>query len=187
MNTAQKMSDLKAALAAREMELRRQTVAAMKLRLIAERDRRIITKHLSLPRQNMSPATSPSTRTILLVSADTELRSVARSFLEHVGFNVVICADASRVEHTFAACRADLVIIDNSGPVDPALPLARTISRIGQDLHIIVLRGPGTSEEASDCRKRGWAVLPKPCVLPSLLEMIQRAFDSEQEFNSAAH
>jgi CheY-like chemotaxis protein len=117
---------------------------------------------------------------ILLVSADEELRSLMRSFLEHAGFDVAICGDAARSADAFSTgLEPDLLVVDLHmlGTCGLELALSATARRPG--LLVVALLGPDARADlVRSVEERGWRFLVKPFQVPELLGMVSSAVDS---------
>jgi CheY-like chemotaxis protein len=117
---------------------------------------------------------------ILLVSADEKLRSLMRSFLEHAGFEVVICGDAARSADALSTgLETDLLVVDLHllGTCGLELALSATARRPG--LLVVALLGPDAGTDlVRSLEQRGWRFLVKPFQVPDLLGMVSSAVDS---------
>jgi len=119
--------------------------------------------------------TSPfSTQTILLVDDDPDIRTLARTFLEHIGFRVLSSADPDRAAQIFlASSRVDLLITDQNMPGRSGMELARQLTTLCPELPVLMISGaalePGMSEQFA---QPGWSFLPKPFALPALLDAV---------------
>jgi DNA-binding NtrC family response regulator len=164
---------------AREIELRREIVAAMRLRLTVRQQNVISLRSVTAPPPVRAEQSRVSAKTILLVSDDAAWRSVIRSFLEHVGFKVASCADADRAEQTFCSCGVDLAVIDMPGAADAGMSLARRLSLVRPGLQVIIVGERAQPSMEEPVEEQGWKYLMKPFPMPALLGMIQRNFDKK--------
>lgn len=119
-------------------------------------------------------STAPSNHTILLVDDDPDIRALARTFLEHIGFRVLSSADPDRAAQIFlASSRVDLLITDQNMPGRSGMELAKQLTTLQPDLPVLMISGaalePGMSEQFT---QPGWKFLPKPFALPALLDAV---------------
>jgi CheY-like chemotaxis protein len=134
-----------------------------------------------------SPAEGNRSRTekrILLVSADSNLRSLMRSFLEHADFDVVNCADASRAAQACATgLEPDLLLVDLHLLGQSGLDLALSLCADRAGLPVVALYGADTDAELiSLARQRRWRVLMKPFLVTDLLTKVCSALDSARDY-----
>lgn len=129
----------------------------------------------ALPRQFQEDASSSlANQTILLVDDDPDIRALARTFLEHIGFRVLSSADPDRAAQIFlASSRVDLLITDQNMPGRSGMELARQLTTLQPDLPVLMISGaalePGMSDQFT---QPGWKFLPKPFALPALLDAV---------------
>jgi len=136
-------------------------------------------------------ASSASSKSVLIVSADDYLRSTMRSFLEHVGLTALACIDVRRAAHIFFGGSAvDLLLVDAHTLGADGVALAGQCSGGRPNLPVIVLSGPGP-KPGSDAAGtldaepgfselgpfRAWRMLRKPILLPVLLGIIRKALE----------
>lgn len=115
-------------------------------------------------------------RTILVVSHETELRSLLRSYLEHVGFGVASCGDVWRALQAIDA-GVDLLLVDLQTLADMPAAADELATRCAA-LPVIALFMPGSPEaDRRQFQERGWMLLPKPILLPQLLGSVHRVFE----------
>jgi DNA-binding NtrC family response regulator len=134
-----------------------------------------------------SRATQPeverqTAKRILLVSADSNLRRLLRSFLEHAGFDVVCCADVD--QGTLACAKGpgpDLLLVDLDSLGEPAREMALSMAARRAGLLVVALHGDDSGPElCRSAQKRGWKLVLKPFLVPHLLGVICSALDSER-------
>jgi len=121
--------------------------------------------------------TSPfSNQTILLVDDDPDIRALARTFLEHIGFRVLSSENPDRAAQIFlASSRVDLLITDQNMPGRSGMELAKQLTTLCPELPVLMISGaalePGMSEQFT---QPGWSFLPKPFALPALLDAVHK-------------
>jgi two-component system, OmpR family, phosphate regulon response regulator OmpR len=86
-------------------------------------------------------ARSPAT--ILIVDDDVRTRTLLRSYLEEMGFSAIVAEDGSRLEHTLATRKVDLLVLDLMLPGEDGLSLCRRIRGEGMEVPIIMLTAKG--------------------------------------------
>src|SRR5260370_14670326 len=80
---------------------------------------------------------------ILVVEDDSEIRSLARTFLEHEGFHVYTSGDAERAAQIFhRAPHIDLLITDYYLPRRSGMDLAIGLKSLRLTLPILFISGP---------------------------------------------
>src|SRR5467141_5170794 len=84
-------------------------------------------------------------RTVLVVDDEPKIVQLARDYLEHAGFAVVLAHDGRAALATARAEKPDLVVLDLGLPVLDGLDVARTL-RGESNVPIVMLTGP--SEES---------------------------------------
>ena len=132
---------------------------------------------ISLPvRTGSGPLAERARKTILLVSDESDLRALLRSFLEHVGFAVVSCGDLARAMQAMEA-GVDLMLIDLQTLAESPWAITE-LTDYCEGVHVIALYAAATSETLRrECLECGWRLLPKPILLPQLLGSVHSAFD----------
>jgi DNA-binding NarL/FixJ family response regulator len=130
------------------------------------------------------PGRPPKGKRILIVSADSNLRSLMRSFLEHAGFNVASCADVSRGTRAFRTVpEPELLLVDLHLLGRPGFDLALSLSADRPGLLVVALYGADTDAEvAASARRQRWMLLIKPFLVTDLLTTICSALDSGREY-----
>jgi len=81
--------------------------------------------------------------TILIVDDDVRTRTLLRSYLEEMGFSAIVAEDGSRLEHTMATRKVDLLVLDLMLPGEDGLSLCRRIRGAGIEVPIIMLTAKG--------------------------------------------
>jgi DNA-binding response OmpR family regulator len=84
-----------------------------------------------------------SPATILVVDDDVRTRTLLRSYLEEMGFSAIFAEDGSRLEHTLATRKVDLLVLDLMLPGEDGLSLCRRIRGNGMGVPIIMLTAKG--------------------------------------------
>ncbi len=101
-----------------------------------------------------------------------------RAYLEHVGYNVLSCAEPGQAfPKFFRVASISLVLIDMHALGAPAATLlANQLTESRADLPVILIAGPTAEQDILlQVEQRGWKCLNKPLLLPELLEVIHRA------------
>jgi two-component system, chemotaxis family, chemotaxis protein CheY len=132
-----------------------------------------------MPLNSDVPPVSPH-GTILLVDDDSDVRSLARTFLVHEGYRVFTSGDAERATHVFrSASEIDLLIVDLYLPERSGMELAMDLKALRQDLPILMISGgfldPALRDQLQD---QGWRFLAKPFSLPELLATVHLILDA---------
>ncbi|HWZ52465.1 MAG TPA: response regulator [Granulicella sp.] len=125
------------------------------------------------PLEHVSPFSST---TILLVDDDPDIRVLTRTFLEHIGFRVLVSGDADRAAQIFlSAPHISLLIADQNMPRRSGMDLAVQLKALRPDLPVLMISG-GAIENApkSLFTQPGWCFLPKPFSLPALLDTVHQ-------------
>jgi len=81
--------------------------------------------------------------TILIVDDDVRTRTLLRSYLEEMGFSAIVAEDGSRLVHTLATRKVDLLVLDLMLPGEDGLSLCRRIRGEGMEVPIIMLTAKG--------------------------------------------
>jgi len=133
---------------------------------------------IGVPPGGLETGGDSALETVLFVSSDGYFRSMMRAYLEHVGYNVLSCAEPGQaLPRFFRVAEIGLVLIDMDalGAAAASL-LADQLTESRADLPVILIVGPGASDDTlSQIEQRGWRFQIKPLLLPELLEMIHCA------------
>jgi two-component system phosphate regulon response regulator OmpR len=81
--------------------------------------------------------------TILVVEDDSRTRTLLRSYLEQMGFRVIVVPDGGPVEALLEKQRVDLLVLDLMLPGEDGLSLCRRIRAKGRELPIIMVTARG--------------------------------------------
>jgi len=76
--------------------------------------------------------------TVLVVDDERQIAQIARDYLEHAGFTVVVAADGAKALDLARSRRPDLIVLDLALPVIDGLDVARLLRR-ESDVPIIML------------------------------------------------
>ena len=76
--------------------------------------------------------------TVLVVDDERRIAQIARDYLEHAGFTVVVAADGAKALDLARSRRPDLIVLDLALPVIDGLDVARVLRR-ESDVPIIML------------------------------------------------
>jgi DNA-binding response OmpR family regulator len=135
------------------------------------------------PQGGMEIGGDSAFETVLFVSSDDYFRSMMRAYLEHVGYNVLSCAEPGQaLPRFFRGAGIHLALIDMHalGPA-AAILLASQLTESRADLPVILIAGPDAEKEILlQIEQKGWKCLTKPLLLPELLEIIHRALGPRQ-------
>lgn len=120
-----------------------------------------------------------SSSTILLVDDDPDIRSLTRTFLQHIGFRVLTAGDADRALHIFhTAPGIDLLIADQNLPhrtasITSGMELALALKSIHPELPVLMISASVLEQRnLGALAQPGWSFLPKPFSLPDLLAAV---------------
>jgi two-component system phosphate regulon response regulator OmpR len=80
---------------------------------------------------------------ILVVEDDLRTRTLLRSYLHEMGFEVVVAPDGGAIEGLLAKQRVDLLVLDLMLPGEDGLSLCRRVRARGWELPIIMLTARG--------------------------------------------
>ncbi len=106
-----------------------------------------------------------------------------RAYLEHVGYNVLSCAESGQaLPKFFRGAGINLVLIDmHALGAAAAVLLAGQLTGSRAGLPVILIAGPNAEHDTLlQVEQRGWKCLTKPLLLPELLEIIHRALAPPQ-------
>jgi DNA-binding NtrC family response regulator len=116
---------------------------------------------------------SPSA--ILLVDDDPDVRSLARTFLEHEGYSVFSSGDAERAVQIFRSVpQIDLLVTDLYMPGRSGMDLGQELKAMRRDLPVLLISGGVVGEQMVKMQQDGWSFLSKPFRLPELLATVHR-------------
>lgn len=122
------LSSGKTSLCARELQLRRETLAAMKLRSMQDRGRSRHSRLDPAVQRADSRACVPPALRVLTVSDYEGLRLSRQLILEQAGFRAESCTSSSRFE-VFAVRKFHIAILCHSVPSDCAIRIAEMLHR----------------------------------------------------------
>lgn len=116
---------------------------------------------------------------ILLIGCDGGLRSLLRAYLEHVGFQVIACADLEAAFRVLAEGRsAQLLLIDSQMLAASSNALRESLAEQKPDLPVFVISGKRmTDGTLSQLKYRLWEPDSQPFRLPDLLGLIQTSLE----------
>jgi two-component system phosphate regulon response regulator OmpR len=80
---------------------------------------------------------------ILVVEDDPRTRALLQSYLQEMGFQVVVAADGEQLETLLAKQKIDLLVLDLMLPGEDGLSLCRRLRGKGLDVPIIMLTAKG--------------------------------------------
>jgi two-component system, OmpR family, alkaline phosphatase synthesis response regulator PhoP len=92
--------------------------------------------------------------TILVVEDERKTADTIRRYLEHAGYDVVVCADGAQGLNEAASRRCDLVVLDLALPALDGIEVCRALRESGRQVPIIML----TARTTEDDRLRGFDV-----------------------------
>jgi CheY-like chemotaxis protein len=136
-----------------------------------------------LPQDGLEIGGDSAYETVLFVSNDDYFRSMMRAYLEHVGYNVLSCAEPGQaLPRLFRGAGFHLALIDmHALGAAAAMLMAGELTESRADLPVILIAGPNAEQEILlQVEQRGWKCLNKPLLLPELLEIIHRALGPRQ-------
>ena len=118
---------------------------------------------------------------ILLVEDKESLRRVLRLTLEHAGYGVTECADASSAAAEIARAPYRLVLTDLRMPGGTGLDVLRAARAADPDVPVIVMTAYGSIDEAVQAMKDGaHDFLQKPVDSNHLILLIRRALEQSR-------
>jgi CheY-like chemotaxis protein len=126
-------------------------------------------------RESGSESTS---KTILLVDDDPDIRSLTRTFLKHEGYHVHSCGDAERAGQIFRglleqSAGIDLLITDFYMPDRTGMDLALELKSFRHDLPVLLISGGFMAiEQLDQLRASNWNFLSKPFAFTDLLAAV---------------
>jgi DNA-binding response OmpR family regulator len=92
--------------------------------------------------------------TILVVEDERKTADTIRRYLEHDGYDVVVCSDGAAALNEAASRRCDLVVLDLALPALDGIEICRALRESGHQVPIIML----TARTTEDDRVRGFDV-----------------------------
>jgi DNA-binding response OmpR family regulator len=92
--------------------------------------------------------------TILVVEDERKTADTIRRYLEHAGYDVVVCPDGAEALNQAASGRCDLVVLDLALPALDGIEVCRALRESGGQVPIIML----TARTTEDDRVRGFDV-----------------------------
>jgi two-component system, chemotaxis family, chemotaxis protein CheY len=118
--------------------------------------------------------------TILVVEDDPDMRSLIRTFLEHIGYRVYTSGNADRATQLFRSSpHIDLLITDLYMPGRSGLQLAHDLKAMREDLPILMISGGYLDPlQTALLKQQGWSFLAKPFLLPDLLSTVNQILKS---------
>jgi len=127
-----------------------------------------------------TPSSDFAPSTILVVEDDPDMRSLIRTFLEHIGYRVFSSGNAERAAQVFSSApHIDLLITDLYMPGRSGLQLARELKSLRNDLPILMISGGHLdAAQTAELQQQGWSFLAKPFVLPDLLATVAQILKS---------
>ena len=125
---------------------------------------------------------------ILLVDDDDDLRRLLRALLEGDGYEVFSCRDATRALKVFASRGdIDLLLTDFQMPQMSGVELSQRISQERPHLPVLILSGEVLPDELrATIAANGWQLIPKPCEIPVLLQIIASRLQAMRTINADA-
>ncbi|MBD3225867.1 MAG: response regulator [Caldithrix sp.] len=122
--------------------------------------------------------------TILVVEDDTEVRELASSFLNTLGYRVLEAANGKKalelVKKNNKAIEIDLVLTDVVMPHMNGEELAESIRKLNPHIKIILTSGYTDSKLIkSGLKEKGFSFLPKPYSIQKMAKRIRKALDDE--------
>ncbi|MGZ3420204.1 MAG: response regulator [Polyangiales bacterium] len=113
---------------------------------------------------------------VLVVDDEAPLLMTLAANLELEGFDVIGAANANDALTELRAGKFDLVLSDIRMPGMNGVDLFRQIKQIAPDLPVVLMTGFAVEELVQDAMREGaYAVLPKPCPMDQVLDVVGRA------------
>ena len=118
-----------------------------------------------------------SSRTILLVDDDPQIRQLGAELLEHLGFRVATAGDASQALEAFHRLEgADLVILDYQLPGMDGYQLFQELRGLDAGVRVLMASGFLSRQEVARLRQSGVrGIIYKPFRLGALQQRIRAA------------
>lgn len=124
----------------------------------------------------MTAPSEPSSRRVLLVDDEENIRIVIGRFLAKHGYHVVTACDGQQALERFDEARPDLVLVDLCMPRINGPAFLRELRRRGHDVPAIVTSGAGTLDDVVALFRIGIVdYLKKPFSCSDVLAAVQRA------------
>jgi DNA-binding NtrC family response regulator len=118
---------------------------------------------------------------ILIVEEEKETCGILRDYLEDKGYEIATAGTCALAEEIWHSRRPDIALLDYSLPDGNALGLIPRLKAIDASIPILVLTGYGSIDLAVEAVKLGAELfLPKPADLSTLLTLIQRSLENQQ-------
>jgi DNA-binding NtrC family response regulator len=118
---------------------------------------------------------------LLVIDDDAGVRTGMRRYFEAHGYEVVEAETSGAAEHEFRVRPPDLAILDYGLPDVTGLELLPVLQQIDDRVPIVMLTGHGSIDLAVQAVKQGAEdFLEKPVQLPTLLEIVRRALESDR-------
>ena len=122
---------------------------------------------------------------ILIADDDQGIRTVLSQALGRMGHDARTTSNAANLWRWVADGDGDLVITDVIMPDENGLDLIPRIRKLRPDLRIIVMSAQSTLLTAIRATERGaFEYIPKPFDLKDLIEIVQRALNSHDDWSS---
>jgi two-component system, cell cycle sensor histidine kinase and response regulator CckA len=120
--------------------------------------------------------------TILLVDDNTDIRMIARLFLETAGYTVIAAADGEEGLRSYEQHRSTIMLLltDVTMPNIDGLELADRVLGMNSQLPVLFMSGHG------HCNYRGLECLAKPFHPTELIETVNRVLYARSHSEGAA-
>ncbi len=140
----------------------------------------VIEKKIVETEKNQQQSLPTGNERILIVDDELVLVNLEKQLLEHLGYEVDICASSPEALETFEKdpARYDLVITDLTMPKITGDELAARMTRIRPDIPVVLCSGyPERITEVKATHPEIKAFLQKPLVIGELAEAVRRTLD----------
>jgi FixJ family two-component response regulator len=123
---------------------------------------------------------------IMIVGCDNSLRSLLRAYLQHVGFDVIGCADLESAFRALVNGRSvHLLLVDSQILEDCSAGIRESFADQYPDLALFVISGRRmTDGTLREIKHRRWEPESKPFLLPELLGRIQASLENGFQFEA---
>jgi response regulator RpfG family c-di-GMP phosphodiesterase len=122
-----------------------------------------------------------SSRRVLIVDDDAQVREVLRQIFVEAGFQPLVAADGREGLTVFDATHPQLVVSDVKMPVMDGLALLRHVRGADPDTAVMMLTGAPDVKTAIDCLKLGaYDFILKPVDVDEMLIAVERALERRQ-------
>lgn len=116
-------------------------------------------------------------KTILIIDDNSGVHEVIREFFETKGYVAAIASDGREGLDAFQRIRPDIVLMDARMPVMNGYESSKGIKTLDPEAKILMVTGYPADPLAQKSLSEGYvaSILPKPCSLDRLFDVVQQA------------